>query len=44
MTPVRFDFLAQKLFVLALLLSLGAAVSAQSTDPNAPWAVRTNSE
>jgi hypothetical protein len=26
MTPVRFDFLAQKLFVLALLLSLGAAV------------------
>ncbi len=42
MVPVRSEFLAQKLFVLALLLSLGASVRAQSTDPNAPWPVRSN--
>src|ERR687890_490123 len=42
MTRVRSEFLAQKLFVIALLLSLGAAVRAQSTDPNAPWPVRSN--
>src|SRR5215217_809363 len=42
MTLVRSEFLAQKLFVLALLLSLGVAVRAQSTDPNAPWPVRSN--
>src|SRR5215467_9847583 len=31
-----------RLFVLALLLSLSVPVFAQSTDPNAPWPVRTN--
>lgn len=42
MVLFRFDFLAQKLFVLALLLSLAPAAYAQSTDPNTPWPVRTN--
>src|SRR5215218_998135 len=42
MTLVRSELLAQKLFVLVLLLSLGVAVRAQSTDPNAPWPVRSN--
>ena len=42
MVLFRSDFLAQKLFVLALLLSLAAVAQAQSTDPNAPWPVRSN--
>ena len=43
MAPVRSDFLGQKLFfVLALLFALGVSVCAQSTDPNAPWPVRSN--
>jgi hypothetical protein len=42
MAPVRSEFLVQKLFVLALLLSLAGSVCAQSTDPNAPWPVRSN--
>lgn len=42
MVLFRPEFLAQKLFVLALLLSLAGPVYAQSTDPNAPWPVRTN--
>src|ERR1041384_4240215 len=42
MALFRSEFLAQKLFVLALLLSLAAPAYAQSTDPNSPWPVRTN--
>src|ERR1051326_9023039 len=42
MALFRFEFLAQNLFVLALLLLLAAPVCAQSTDPNAPSAVRAN--
>ena len=42
MAPIRSEFFAQKLFVVALLLSLAAAVRAQSTDANAPWPVRAS--
>src|SRR5215211_3926358 len=42
MALVHSEFLVQKVFVLALLLSLAGSVSAQSTDPNAPWPVRSN--
>ena len=42
MVLFRSDFLAQKLFVLALLLSVVAAAKAQSTDANAPSPVRSN--
>src|ERR1041385_3907523 len=42
MALFRSEFLAQKLFVLALLLLLAAPVCAQSTDPNAPSPVRAN--
>jgi len=42
MVLFRSDFLAQKLFVLALLLSLAGAANAQSTDPNTPSPVRSN--
>ena len=42
MAPVRSKFLEQKLFyVFALLFALGISVRAQSTDPNAPWPVRS---
>src|SRR5689334_2179918 len=42
MAPVRSRFLEQKLFfVFALLFALGMSVRAQSTDPNAPWPVRS---
>src|SRR5215467_7585260 len=36
------ELIAQKLFVLVLLLSLAGFVCAQSTDPNAPSPVRNN--
>jgi len=43
MAPVRSEFLEQKLFfVLALLFALAGSAGAQSTDPNAPSPVRTN--
>ena len=42
MVLFRSDFLAQKLFVLALLLSLAAVAKAQSTDSNSPWPVHGN--
>jgi hypothetical protein len=42
MALVRSEFLAQKLFVVALLFALGFSVRAQSTDPNTPWPVRSN--
>ena len=42
MVLFRSDFLAQKLFVLALLLSVVAAAKAQSTDANVPSPVRSN--
>ena len=43
MAPVRSEFLGQKLFfVVALLFALASLVRAQSTDPNAPWPVRSN--
>ena len=42
MALFRSEFLAQNLFVLALLLLLAAPVCAQSTDPNAPSPVRAN--
>jgi len=41
MVLFRSDFLAPKLFVLALLLLLVPASQAQSTDPNSPWPVRS---
>src|SRR5215467_12192033 len=42
MVSFRSELLAQKLFVLALLLSLAGSVCAQSTDPNAPAPVRSS--
>src|ERR1043165_3403464 len=42
MVLFRPDFLAQKSFVLALLLLLAESVCAQSTDPHSPWPVRSN--
>src|SRR5690349_15562162 len=42
MALFRSEFLAQNLFVLALLLALAAPMYAQSTDPNAPSPVRSN--
>ena len=42
MALVRSEFLAQKLFVVALLFALGVSVRAQSTDPNTPWPVHRN--
>ena len=43
MALFRSEFALQKLFLLALLLLLATPVSAQSTDPNTPWPVRSNS-
>ena len=43
MVLVRSKFLGQKLFFgFALLFALAGLVRAQSTDPNAPWPVRSN--
>jgi hypothetical protein len=42
MVLFRSELILQKLFVLALLLSLAGLVCAQSTDANAPSPVRTN--
>src|SRR6185295_539974 len=42
MVLFRSEFLVQKLFVVALLLSLAGQAYAQSTDPNTPWPVRIN--
>ena len=42
MVLFRSDFLAQKLFVLALLLTLATVANAQSTDANTPSPVHSN--